>query len=237
MAVKFESLEEFKNRVYPFSENSIYSIDKLITHENLAKKVDENGKMKKFIGNTTVFMLDEKGNDNIKKIQDVLYKYCDNMLAEKLHTSTFHMTLHDLENGEPHETGINEIIESSCEKAREKLEEIKSLNLDLINMKSTWTFKMMDTSIVLGLEPCSEIDCYNLKWLNNEFQKIKYLPYPQTPHITLAYFKTGIYGVEDVINLKNAFEEINSLEKLFFTFDPNKLLHQKFDDMNNYYIY
>lgn len=152
---KRETLEEFKNRVYGFESNSIYLNDfgSFNTAGGLSKKVDENGKMEKFIGNTTVFLLNDNNGfkDRVIYFQQVLYTMSHRMLSEKLRENTLHMTLHDLMNGLP-----EEVPQEDMEKLGDKIKNILS---DLrkkpfkINLQSTWAFNMVNTSIVLGLEP------------------------------------------------------------------------------------
>ena len=55
--------------------------------------------MKIFIGNTIVFLPDEV-KIRIYAIQEQLHRECSDILAEPLIKDTFHITLHDLLNGE-----------------------------------------------------------------------------------------------------------------------------------------
>ena len=86
------TLEEFKNRVYGFESNSIYldNFGSFNTAGGLSKKVDENGKMKKFIGNTSVFLLNDNNGfkDRVIYFQQVLYTMSHRILSEKLRENT-----------------------------------------------------------------------------------------------------------------------------------------------------
>lgn len=233
---KRETLEEFKNRVYGFESNSIYLNDfgSFNTAGGLCKKVDENGKMKKFIGNTTVFLLNDNNGfkDRVIYFQQVLYTMCHRMLSEKLRENTLHMTLHDLMNGLP-----EEVSQEDMKKLGDKIQNILS---DLrkkpfkINLQSTWAFNMVNTSIVLGLKPCTQRDWDILTDIYRKVDEVYSLSYPFTPHVTLAYFKPGSYSGSEVEKLRYTIECLSE-EKLSVTFTEKDLVYQIFEDMNSYY--
>ena len=55
------------------------------TNPNLTKKVDANGNLLPFLGNTVVFLLDEKTKDALAKLQDQLYYWGGELLAQPPH--------------------------------------------------------------------------------------------------------------------------------------------------------
>ena len=97
---RLETLQEFRTRVGSYNRTSLPVNSGMNTNPNLEKKVDNFGKMKTFIGNTTVFLLTEEVKEKIHVIQNKLHKECGSILAEPLVKDTFHITLHDLLNGE-----------------------------------------------------------------------------------------------------------------------------------------
>jgi len=163
-----------------------------------------------------------------------LYEKCGCMLAQKLKGDTFHITLHDLNNGVlSHE--LMKKMKQSERTARMILEELKENNSLKIRMRSTYLFNMMNTSVVLGFAPIDEEACCKLMSLYDRFQEVVSLSYLLTPHITIAYYKPGVYGMEQVTALTELINEINAKEKVEVVLDIEKLVYQQFSDMNHYY--
>ena len=97
-------------------------------------------------------------------------------------------------------------------------------------MKTTWIFNMVNTSIVLGLAPADPETEARLCYMYARLNAVVPLDYPLCPHITLAYFRPGVYGREDLAALRTALTPA-SLE---ITLDMENLVLQTFTDMNNY---
>jgi len=208
------------------------------TSAGLQEKVDSQGHLKPYYGNTAVFLLDETTKWELLKIQEELYQKSGDILADKLSPATFHMTLHDLANGP--------ILDGSLQSQMKEMEAKARLALTRwsdqrpIRMKATWMFNMVNTSIVLGLEPTDEDESYwRLGQLYWQFQGIKPLGYAMTPHITLAYFKPGVYGKKDEEDWKGE-EQLRRLAKamrpvnLSVSLQMKDLVLQEFTDMNHY---
>lgn len=196
----------------------------LTTSAGLGEKVDLDGKLLPFPGNTVVFLLDEDTKAALGQVQENLHRRCGHMLAEPLEPSTFHMTLHDLANGQ-----LLSQRENMAAQAKIALDEIRGAKLPPIPMKATWTFNMVSTSIVLGLAPQGEDAWARLDSLYERFQQIRPLPYALTPHITMAYFRPGVYG--DTQALRQAVGPVDLKVEL----EPKKLVLQNFDHMNAYH--
>ena len=210
------------NILSDYYSNSIPEV--LITSGGLKEKVDLQGNLLPFPGNTVVFLLDEETKTALRRVQTRLHERCGRMLAQPLEMSTFHMTLHDLANGD-----LLAQREEMAAQAKVALDEIRTSNLPPIPMKATWTFNMIRTSIVLGLEPEGEAAWAQLDALYERFQKIRPLSYALTPHITMAYFRPGVY--EDTSALRQAVGAVDLSVEL----DLNKLVLQNFDHMNAYH--
>ncbi len=202
--------------------NSIPEV--LTTSGGLREKVDAQGNLLPFPGNTVVFLLDDGTKKVLHQVQAQLHEQCGNMLAQPLEIGTFHMTLHDLANGD-----LLPQREKMAAQARLALDEIRNADWPSIPMKATWTFNMVSTSIVLGLEPDGEAAWAQLDALYERFQKIRPLPYALTPHITMAYFRPGVY--EDTSELRQAVGPVDLRVEL----DVNNLVLQDFDHMNAYH--
>ena len=115
----------------------------------------------------------------------------------------------------------------------------------VIEMRASRLFNMVNTSVVLGLEPCTEADFEKLMELYREFQDAKPLAYPLTPHITMAYYRPGEYDGETAGLLQMLFDLVNSAfndeiggeerAELKFRFALSDLKYQRFRHMNDYY--
>ena len=68
------------------------------TNPGLTAKVDADGRILPYAGNTTVFLVDEAAKLRLAQLQDGLYAAAPELLAERLRPETFHMTLHSLED-------------------------------------------------------------------------------------------------------------------------------------------
>lgn len=234
-----ETLNQFKERVYRFEYQSLYmNYDGYFcTNSSLNDKVDALGKFKKFIGNTTLFTLDlndvktKMVRKKLKYMQEILYSKCQDLFAERLNENTFHMTLHDLISGRPENVVDNEICLIG-EKAKIFIEIVCKKSW-IIRLKTICVFNMVNASVVLGLEPCSDLDCYRLMDLYECLEEIFPVGYQMTPHITLAYYKPGIYQENDIKRLKEAFDCLLK-ETFIIEFTSENLTCQNFCDMNHY---
>lgn len=198
------------------------------TNPNLKHKVDDAGGFLPFCGSTTVFLLDEDVIWRLQQLQDRLYEVAPNMLAQRICSDTFHMTLHDLVNGPAGTPGLEQRMSSVEIKAKACIAQWKEEAP--LRMRGTWMFNMVNTSIVLGLEP-SDPDSYErLDKMYSKMEAIVPLGYLLTPHITLAYFRPGTYSPESVAQLREAL----GAEQLDVILDIDHLVLQNFTDMNHY---
>lgn len=199
------------------------------TNPNLLKKVDQNGSFLEFIGNTVVFLLDDNTKIQLSYLQEELYDAAGDLLSARLIPDTFHMTLHDLVNGSAEDCEISQRMKLIRPSIQDLLQDWK--NDPPIRMKTTWMFNMVNTSIVLGLRP-ADVDSYNR--LNEMYERLEEelrLGYAMTPHITLAYFKPGVYGCEVISKLAAALRPV-AMDVLLRI---DQLVLQNFTDMNHYY--
>lgn len=217
------------NILHGYIENSLPMEGSLVTRPGLREKVDETGHFLPFIGNTVVFDLDLQTKQAIASLQQRLYDHAGELLAEKLSPDTFHLTLHDLANGSP---GAK--TESWMEKTRPAaaviLAELKSESMAPLTMKTTWVFNMVNTSIVLGAEPVDTESYDRLRRMYTRLNAVVPLNYALTPHITLAYFRPGIYSQSDLAPLRQALTKAD----IIFQLDMERLVLQNFSDMNHY---
>lgn len=200
----------------------------LRTNPNLGMKVDSNGRFLPFYGNTAVFLLPDEVKKQLAALRDGLYSTAPELFAEPLEEKTFHMTLHDLING-PDEAAITAAASVAEAKARDIIAGFGKF--EPIAMRATWTFNMVNTSIVLGLAPADDYGWRRLPELYSALEAVVPLGYALTPHITLGYFRPGEYGEAELSRLRSALGPV----ELNLELRPEALVLQRFTDMNSYF--
>lgn len=235
-----ESLQEYQVRLESYVRNSIPAEGELWTSAGVAEKINPDGTMRPFYGNTIVFPLGVSDKEYIAQLQEKLYqlKQSDLYLAGKLDKDTFHMTLHDLVNGPDYEW-IKDRVAFTEEYALNILEKIRRMDIPVIRMKPKYLFNLAGSSLVLGFEPVSEQDCRHIFMLHELFQPVVELNYPLTPHVTLAYFKSGKYSADDLYTLRMLANGVNEYlaqdEAWIVELEVKDLVYQRFDHMNLYH--
>ena len=200
------------------------------TNPNLKKKVDDTGNLLPYVGNTVVFLLEDEIKGKLHQIKELLYQAAPDMLAQPLQISTFHMTLHDLANGLPDQPEIYDYMKYTKEQTLQILAQWKSEHTQPLRMKTTWLFNMVNTSIVLGLAPADEETWKQLDEMYMTLESVVPLGYALTPHITMAYFRPGVYNEEQVQRLSAALRNV----EMDIVLSPEQLVFQNFMDMNHY---
>lgn len=228
-----ESLMQFRQRIYSFEPDSLPCDGDFVTSPGLVNKVDGSGTMKPFFGNTIVFLLKETERQFLVSLQQELYGECSKILAAPLWTDSFHMTLHDLING-VEQKKVGEMTAICRFPAFEALGQAMRQFTTPIFMRPTWIFNMVNTSVVMGLEPEDEVSFQQLAAMYELFQGVVALPYPFTPHITLAYYKPGRYDCECLKDLRKAFQKLNERTWPAMCLEMFQLVYQEFSDMNHY---
>lgn len=213
------------NPLYDYIERSLPEYGGFCTNPNLSQKVNENGGLLPFYGNTAVFTLDSGTVDLLTGLQRELYDAAGWMLAEPLRPETFHMTLHDLVNGKSPDQEMMAVARSRAEHILRWWDEEKP-----IRMRTTWMFNMVSTSIVLGLVPEDADSYYRLDAMYGALEAVVPLGYALTPHITLAYFRPGSYTQQETDCLRRALCSVDHVLEL----RRENLVVQDFRDMNTY---
>lgn len=227
-----ESYNEFLNRINSFQKRVCeLGEGDFMVNPSLKNKVDKNNCFKPFYGDTVVFDLDDVTKTILSDYISQLYKAVPNCFCEKLVTDTFHMTLHDLSNSDVLEDTAIDCFNNEIE-LLQKLRD-KQINSSTIKMESTCVFNMVNTSLVLGLKPVNEDEYIKLMDLYNYVDSVRGLPYPFTPHITLAYYNRNGFTEKEKSVLENAVNQLNS-NRLEIDLDTKKLFYQKFISMNDY---
>lgn len=216
------------NLLEDYRWRSLPETGEFTTNNNLRMKVDDQGNLLPYYGNTTVFLLDDQTKSALKALQNRLYAAAGQMLAQPLSPATFHMTLHDLVNGPEWTEELAGALGRTEGPARAMVRRWKAL--PPLKMRATWLFNMVSTSIVLGLEPADGESYGQLDRLYGELEQLVPLGYALTPHITLAYFRPGTYSREEVSRLRQALGPV----ELEVELRMETLVYQIFHDMNHY---
>jgi len=230
-----ETYREFLNRIHSFEyQKWSFGTGYFKGNPSLEKKVHPNNTFRPFYGDTVVFDLDDTTKERLTKWLDELYAIVPECFSERLATYTLHMTLHDLCNSEEF-SEIAEEVEINRKKVQSLCKEL--LNFDAIKMKSKYTFNMVNTSLVLGLYPADEPEYKKLMTLYETFNAVKNLPYPLTPHITLAYYNVHGFSDASARRLEELVCHLNCAElelEMEIVLKGEKLYYQHFDSMNHY---
>lgn len=212
------------------------------THTGLRNKIGPDGQFLPFSGSTSVFRLDRDTFRMVRMIQASLHRQLDEtgMLAQPLPESTFHMTLHDLVNpeqtassGEGQKEYVQE-VENSLKHAEAIARGIRERYAGQeIVMIPDRIVNMVGKSLVLLMKPASEQDYSLLLDMYQQFDAIKTLPYPLTPHITLAYFRPGMIDGERLGAVVDAIQPDPAASPVCRLY-PEALTAQSFSDMAHY---
>lgn len=232
-----EAYREFLNRINSFEHKKwSFAPGDFMGNPSLIKKVKPDNFFCPFYGDTVVFDLDAATKERLAEWLEQLYSEIPECFAERLVTDTFHMTLHDLSNSEKQEEVAAELIENR--RMLQNLSEKKLLtSFDTIRMKSRCIFNMVNTSLVLGLYPADEKEHEKLMTLYEIFNEVKKLPYPLTPHITLAYYNVHGFCDASARKLEKIVYQLNSDElenEIEIVLETKELYYQYFDSMNHY---
>ncbi len=210
------------------------------TAESLADKVGPDGRFVPFPGSTVVFRADKTCLQVISMMQDMLYYDLrgSGMLAERLPVSTVHMTLHDLLSPE---AGIPGTGKGTAGKIWESVlragEIVDSVVRDLagqrIQMVPDRIVSMVSKSLVLLLRPRTDGDFETLMEIYRRFDCVRLLPYPLTPHITLAYFTPGTLDGDRLGRTVDRLQP-DPENAPVFCFYPEGITAQAFSDMGTY---
>lgn len=202
------------------------------TADGLANKVQPDGSYAPFPGSTLVFRMRKPDLYVIELMQQLLYRQLEGteMLAERLPASTIHMTLHDLVSPENAAQHGAEILERAAAIVEEIHGEFAGRRIVMVADRIV---NMVAKSLVLMLRPQTELDYALLLEMYRRFDALVRLPYPLTPHITLAYFRPGMLD-GDRLGAAVDFAQINPENAPVFEFDAEALTAQTFRDMRSY---
>ncbi len=228
-----ESYAQFTERINSF-EKPVLNLGEgdFSTNSSVKDKFDSNNKFRRFYGDTTVFDLSPDIKDKLNLIVDTLYGKAGECFTERVKTSTFHITLHDLSNS----CNLAEIGEEVFRNELKLLKFVHSQKISkcTVNFETNYIFNMVGTSLVLAVKPKTAEDYEKLMNLYGIVDCVKALPYLLTPHITLAYYNVDGFSKESAEKLCSAVNELNN-ERFDITVSSDNLYYEKFTDMNSYH--
>lgn len=227
-----EDYGQFLERINSFEKQEMeLPNEDFSVNPSLKKKVDDQNCFRPFFGDTVAFDLDSDTKKKVEGIVDVLYTQAGECFCERLRGDTFHITLHDLSNS----PSLSEAAEEVFVNELRIIDAVKRANIgcEQLTMQSNNVFNMVGTSLCLGVKPKGESDYKKLMKLYSIIDEVKSLPYPFTPHITLAYYNCRAFSRESAECLTRAVNIFNK-EPFEFTVSTDKLYYQKFTDMNTY---
>ena len=230
-----ESYQVFLDRIHSFEHKEWrFAPGDFMGNPSLVKKVKRDNSFQSFYGDTVVFDLDVTTKERLAKWLDILYTEVPEAFCERLVTGTFHMTLHDLSNSD-----VFEEIEQEVIRNRKLIEKLRNdlASFGTIKMYSKYIFNMVNTSLVLGLYPSDALEHEKLMNLYETFNAVKELPYPLTPHITLAYYNVHGFCDASARKLEELVYQLNSGElgqEMEIVLEAKELFYQHFDSMNHY---
>lgn len=231
----YEGFDGFMHRILSFQRPDFsFGVEKFMPNASVQSKVREDRTFSRFVGDTVVFNLSHQQKKMIfERYIKPLYDVAPQCFAEKLQEHTLHMTLHDL-NATC--TDDYEVLKNmfETEVLISRLIDELGVKTQTINMVVTCAFNMVNTSLVLGLRPKEEEDYEKLMNLYCHIDSIRSLPYPLTPHITLAYFNREGFDGEALHKIEHV---INYLNRATFEIplSTKRLVYQKFVSMNDYF--
>ena len=204
------------------------------TARGCAAKVSESGRLLPFYGNTTIFDLHPCDIAWLTEIQDALYASCSGFLSERLRPETFHITLHDLFSGDAWQP-LEADVQRTLKHARQIVDGICQSFPWGVHVRARALVNMVNTSVVLVFEPVDEENCRPLMQMHARLQEVVPLPYPLTPHVTLAYYRPGRISPEQTGRLQRIFDEIK-IDGRIMHLDVGRLHACTFTDMNHYHV-
>lgn len=226
-----QNYQQFLERIFSFETKELNIRTPFVTNNSVNLKVDPQNRFRNFYGDTTVFNLEDPIKDELARYTAILYQAVPNCWAEPLRAETFHVTLHDLSNS----AHLEEIASQTYHNEINLLKLLSQTELapQEIEMRTTFVFNMVNTSLCLGLCPSNEEEYKKWMILYNLLEKIRPLPYPSTPHITLAYYSPQGFDELTCQNLRECVRQLN--ERTFsIILKTNNLYYQKFLSMNEY---
>jgi hypothetical protein len=203
---------------------------------NLKRKANEQGELISYYGDTAVMRLDKSEIDLVTLVQDKLHENLSSILSERLDPNTFHITIHNFNNGNNKELLSDKIqgTQTQCKKIFQELADYFKEYPDHANAEVIPTIVYPGgVSVVMGFMPASDKDFRIIMNMHNVLDKIIVDNWPE-PHITLAYFKPCEFSKDEVTRLRNILISFSHFD-FSVKFNFWNLLYQQFENMKIYH--
>ncbi|GAA0180921.1 hypothetical protein SH2C18_35330 [Clostridium sediminicola] len=230
--------KEFVSRVKEEFNNNIKSIpSEWKVSKKLADKITEDGSMNDFYGSTSVIKLSEEDRNKCIALRDELYKNNNDMLV-RLHSKTFHLTIHAFCN-------VYNVSKDKKEIKR-KMDSIEGDIKELFAQfnreygKKTIRLKVLGPStsgsdvVSIKFIPDSEKDHNILYDLFNRCEKLFPLNKPFTPHVSLGYFKLKKYTKDEIQRLYYDIKKVSDNSGFYIELPVGDLAYQHHYHMNDF---
>ena len=232
--------DEYKVKMLEEQDHAIVSLDadsKWVVPEALKRKVDENGNFKPYFGDTVVMNLSDSQVELLKNLQDKLYMKQSDILAKRLVSEKFHITIHDLSSNVDKDS-INPKMftnERECKKVFENLKKHFEKHPEDANvkLKPTCVYPSANISIALGFLPKDEKEHKKITDVYGALDNVVPLNRILRLHATIAYFKPHVLTFEERKILRDTLKSLPPSDD-DFNLDLKKLVYQHFESMNDY---
>jgi len=198
----------------------------------LEEKVKPNGDFRDFYGDTTVISLNREDIKKMQSFQEELLEITSTSFAERIKPETFHITIHDLNNGNDKVLVDKKIVNSKPELVK-AFKELKEDHLGKkLKFKSTGIFHS-GNSICMCFEPKELEDFKTLMELDSRLEEVVALDRTLMPHVTLLYYNLEELN-EDIKDKLEKFFEKNRNIDVEVVLDVDYYSYQSFKNMNSY---
>lgn len=231
----YESQEEYRTRILKLVSGNHclpeYPQD-FSTALSLQEKVMTDGSFAPFYGDTLIYMLEGSCKRKVGELRDQMYQAADDgdMFARQLDTNSFHVTLHDLVSGPRLELLSGQMAENQkyWERQIGRIWDIGNFT-----MRPAGLVNMVSKSVVLLLIPETESDYTRMRQAYEIADEAVRQSYPYTAHITLAYYKNGVYPWEQWKQLLE-FMKAADVFNMRISMKAENLHYMTFQNMNHY---
>lgn len=204
--------------------------------DRLRKKVDEDGRYIPFYGDTLVVRSSEEDVERASALQKKIIEAVPGIFAEPLHPSTFHITIHDLDNGNDRGKLEPKMDENREKVKREfkKLSEYFKKHPDQAIVYLKPSIVCPDATVSIKFLPASEKDYRTVMNLRDRFDKIVNLDNRLEMHVSLCYFKPKNFSGRQREKLYSVLTGVNKNLDFPVKMDLRNLAYQRFFSMNDY---
>ncbi|MDO5081313.1 hypothetical protein [Buchananella hordeovulneris] len=181
-----ESLAAFAARIGAFAADSVPH-DFAVNPAVAEKVAAETGRFLPFFGNTTAYLLPASAQEYVARLADTLHARHGEHLAAPLPPALAHVTLHDLRASSQLAAVAADVFRDGPALG---VAVAAARALGPVRCRLTYVFNLVNTSVVVGLQAVDEAAHRRLLAARDCVSHL--VPHPHfTPHLTLAYYRSG----------------------------------------------